>query len=439
MKSIVLKLALFAVEAAAAAAATNPADLGISFVEGSVSTILLERNGVKYVVDVAARRVTEAGPQVAAAPAGPGRDPEAGREIFLHQCATCHGPGGKGLRAFNTPDFTDPKRLARLTEEQLLNTIRNGRKGTLMPAWAGKLSEREITLVAAYVRSLGNGKAAPEKSDTPAQEAVRSQRAYTAGDDVLLSLPTGRPLDRHGFYVNFSHRFPFDPAFSGAARGGALLGLDGVAVPSFGFRYGLTSRLSASIFRSPTLVARPIQMMLAYNAASEGDGAPVNAAVRFSVEGQDNFTKNFTENLELIVSRSITNRGQVYVVPTASFNARRLFLPNSFRSKDIPDLPGFDTFSAGFGGALDIRPTVALLVEIIPTFVNGPELGTHRPVFGFGIQKKIWRHSFTLGFTNSPGTTVSQRAGTRAAYLGIPGGDTAKGLTIGFNLTRQIY
>jgi hypothetical protein len=30
---------------------------------------------------------------------------------------------------------------------------------------------------------------------------------YLPGDDVLVSLPTGRPLDRHGLYVNFSHRF----------------------------------------------------------------------------------------------------------------------------------------------------------------------------------------------------------------------------------------
>ncbi len=39
--------------------------------------------------------------------------------------------------------------------------------------------------------------------------------------------------------------------------------------------------------------------------------------------------------------------------------------------------------AAGFGiaGAIDIRPTVALVAEVIPTFVNGREMGIHRPAF----------------------------------------------------------
>jgi hypothetical protein len=88
--------------------------------------------------------------------------------------------------------------------------------------------------------------------------------------------------------------------------------------------------------------------------------------------------------------------------------------------------------------AIDVRPTVALLAEIIPTFWNARELDIHRPVFSFAIQKKIYRHAFTLGLTTSPGTTVSQRAATRASFLNDPGADTMGGLFIGFDLTRQI-
>lgn len=55
----------------------------------------------------------------------------------------------------------------------------------------------------------------------------------------------------------------------------------------------------------------------------------------------------------------------------------------------IPNLPGFNTFSLGIGAAVDIRPTVALLAEVIPTLANGRELGIHRPAYAFGIQKKI--------------------------------------------------
>jgi hypothetical protein len=82
---------------------------------------------------------------------------------------------------------------------------------------------------------------------------------------------------------------------------------------------------------------------------------------------------------------------------------------------------------------------VALVAEVIPTLVNGPELGIHRPAYSFGIQKRVHHHAFTLGFSNSPGTVVSQRAGTRATFVGDPSADTPSGLFIGFDLMRQIY
>ena len=84
-------------------------------------------------------------------------------------------------------------------------------------------------------------------------------------------------------------------------------------------------------------------------------------------------------------------------------------------------------------------PTVALVAEVIPTVVNGRPLEIHRPAYSFGIQKKIWRHAFTFGFTTSPGTTVSQRAGTRATFLEDPTADKPGGLFIGFDLSRQLF
>lgn len=58
------------------------------------------------------------------------------------------------------------------------------------------------------------------------------------------------------------------------------------------------------------------------------------------------------------------------------------------------------------------------------TLAIGKELGIHRPAYSIGIQKKIYRHAFTLDLANSPGTTVSQRAGTNATFLGEPSADT---------------
>lgn len=359
-----------------APAAVAPADVGVAFVTGSTSQIVVERNGKHYIVDVATQSVHEA-------------------------------------------TETAP---------------------TMSPAASSSSTQTQ-------------GQAQPPSSTSDKKLAPK---VYEAGDDLVFSVPTGRRLERHGFYINFTHRFPYSAAFSGQARGAILLGLDDIAIPSFGLRYGITSKLSVAAYRSPTLLGRPIELMAAYNFLDEHDGQPINASVRFSVDGQNDFSRNFTENFELIVSRSIGHRAQVYTVPTFSIHDRPVIGSNSavtapppFQPCGTPSAAGIltslgvhpcaNTFSLGVAASVDVRPTVALVAEAIPTLVNGTDLGIHRPAYAFGIQKKIWRHAFTFGFTNAPGTTVSQRAGTRATYLGDPTADKPSGMFVGFDISRQTY
>ncbi len=427
-------------ESAKSAALANK--LGIAFFNGSTSSLVIERGGKKYVVDVVARSVREvdAAPTVTSASldesqssSSSTKGSDLGRKVFADRCAFCHGSDGKGIRAKKTPDFTDPAEQASLTDQVILETIRNGRKGTAMPAWKGKLSDEEIHAVASHVRSLG-GVTDQQKGS----ESHENERVYEPADDYLFTLPTGRRLDRQGLYVNFTHRFAFDPAFSGRARGDVLLGLDGFGIASFGLRYGVSDKLSVSIYRSPSVIGRPIELMAAYNFLDERDGYPLNAAFRISVDGQGDFSRNFTTNLEGIFSRSLLKRAQIYVVPTLSLEDRRL-ISNPILDEPPPATPGINTFSLGIGGALDVRPTVALIAEVIPTLANARALGIHRPAYSFGIQKRLWHHAFTLGFSNGPGTTVAQRAGTRATFLNDPTADTPGGLFIGFDLMRQFH
>ena len=421
----VLTLAAWATISAAAQTSAPQA----SFVGAAHSTVLLEVDGKQYMVDLAAQTIRQ---NEANSPAG-GESGAAG--LFRGNCAGCHGPDGKGNRDIGTPNFTDPSVQQSLGTQQILDAIRNGKSGGRMPAWSGKLTDTQITELATYVRSFAAG-GGFSSSSQPA--AAANGKVYQPGDDVLVSLPTGRPVDKNAVLVNFTHRFAYQPAFSGRGEGESLFGLDNFSLSSFGFRYGLTDKLSVDVWRSPSFIGRPIQLQAAYNLLEERHGGPFNLTVRASLEGQDNFRKNYTEDLEVIVSRSITRHAQFYFVPTASFNDRRLvqggLLPNQ-----IPDLPGINAFSLGTGLAIDIRPTVALLAEVIPTVVNGEELGIHRPAFSFGIQKKIYRHAFTLALSNSPGTTVSQRAATRATFLNEPSADTPSGLFVAFDLTRQIH
>ena len=78
-----------------------------------------------------------------------------GDAVFKAHCTGCHGSDGKGKSAVGTPDLTIAKTQSDLSDANLIDTITNGRKGTIMPAWKGKLSDEEIAAVAAYLRSLG--------------------------------------------------------------------------------------------------------------------------------------------------------------------------------------------------------------------------------------------------------------------------------------------
>lgn len=247
--AIVLLAALVTVPGAAGAddSADLAKALGISFSSAADSSLILERDGKRYKVDAAAKTVQEIG-SGSEAPAA---------ALFAQNCSTCHGPDGKGIRSKHTPDFTDPSFERSLSAQDIVAAIRNGKAGGSMPAWSGKLSDAQIDSLATYVRSFSNvGAAGVSASSGQARETGGASGIYNPAADLLFSLPTGRAVDAHGVYVNFTHRFPYDAAFTGQSRGAELFGLDNFALPSLGLRYGVTDKLSVSVVRSPSLIGR---------------------------------------------------------------------------------------------------------------------------------------------------------------------------------------
>jgi mono/diheme cytochrome c family protein len=68
----------------------------------------------------------------------------AGRDIYRSKCYICHhSSGARGPNIFAT----------KLTDEQFLETVINGRKGTQMPAFGERLSPDEVWQVHAFVKS----------------------------------------------------------------------------------------------------------------------------------------------------------------------------------------------------------------------------------------------------------------------------------------------
>jgi cytochrome c oxidase cbb3-type subunit 3 len=90
-------------------------------------------------------------------PTRAGVDLAAGKQIFAANCASCHGPEGKGNQELGAPNLTDRIWLYGSDEGTIIETITNGRGG-VMPAWAGRLDPVTIKSLAVYVHSLGGGK-----------------------------------------------------------------------------------------------------------------------------------------------------------------------------------------------------------------------------------------------------------------------------------------
>ena len=65
-----------------------------------------------------------------------------GRRLYRSTCYICHlNSGGRG------PDL----RKSKLKGQDFLHVVINGRKGTQMPAWKGKLTEDEIWKIMTYL------------------------------------------------------------------------------------------------------------------------------------------------------------------------------------------------------------------------------------------------------------------------------------------------
>jgi mono/diheme cytochrome c family protein len=88
------------------------------------------------------------------------------KQDYTKNCASCHGPDGKGKTKMgdklHIKDLTDPKVQAAFTDEQAAKSIGEGindeKTGkVLMPAKKDKLSPEQIKEVVGFVRAFKQG------------------------------------------------------------------------------------------------------------------------------------------------------------------------------------------------------------------------------------------------------------------------------------------
>lgn len=123
----------------------------------------------------------------------------AGRNLFVNNCATCHGSDARGARAF--PNLTDAEWQWGNSPEQIRTTIANGRTG-VMPPLGGALDDETIDLLVDYVQSLAGRPVDAERVEAgrvPYQTYCLACHGPTGdGNPLLGALPLTNEIWRYG-------------------------------------------------------------------------------------------------------------------------------------------------------------------------------------------------------------------------------------------------
>ncbi len=117
-------------------------------------------------------------------------DIQRGGQIYLTNCASCHGPDGDGIAGVNLAS----SRFRRAqSDRDLIQIVRNGIPGTPMPP--GNFSEAQAGIVVAYLHSMGSMPRTTLKAANPGDPD--RGRAVVEGKGQCLTCH--RIADRGGF------------------------------------------------------------------------------------------------------------------------------------------------------------------------------------------------------------------------------------------------
>ena len=218
---------------------------------------------------------------------------------------------------------------------------------------------------------------------------------------------------------------------------------------------GSTSTRIARLCAPVKALCKVIELGFGFHLLDEAGRSPIALSAYASVEGSDNFKNNFTYNFQAMIGRSVTKYVNLFFAPAIHLNAN-----GNGRFNPRPGLipaevaeqvrTGRHTGSFGLGINGRIRPSASLLFEYTPRV--GFKLGQLIPVFdpnlgriislendseaeiGFGVEKRIGRHGFTLTFSNTQTTTTSRYNSSNAGGAVLP----PSKFVIGFNLFRRL-
>jgi hypothetical protein len=259
--------------------------------------------------------------------------------------------------------------------------------------------------------------AAPAATPPQADEDDPAVLDPAEPDLVTINLPTTMRLPLYKGNFRLNHRFAGNlrvGTFSEHASN--LFGIDQGAIIGFEYRIAVLPRLQAAAYRSS--FDRTIQLHARYDVFRQRGALPVAVSGIVSIEGTNNFQEEFAPAVGVVISRTVARRIAAYVTP--------MWVDNTAASLGGITPESRSTFYTGIGGRIRVLSTVYLVGEITPR-LNG--YAPDEVAYGFGIEKRVGSHMFSLTFTNGFGTTFAQLAR----------GGTANSLYLGFNLARKFF
>ena len=240
-------------------------------------------------------------------------------------------------------------------------------------------------------------------------------------DFTLVNLPTTLRLPRHAAAFRVTHRFtrPLGEGDFGDLLA-SFFGFDSSAQVGLELRFGLFSGTQLGAYRTND---RAIDFFVKQDIRRQSQG-PVGLSLVGAVEGQDNFSEEFSPAVALVVSRNLGQRGSVYVEPAWVGNTAR---PGEPQDED-------STFFVGVGARIRLGSSAYLVGEFAPRIAGfkgidraGDRAANH---LSFGIEKRVGGHSFQFNFSNSFDTTLATLA---------RGANTGDDWYIGFNISRKFF
>jgi hypothetical protein len=242
-------------------------------------------------------------------------------------------------------------------------------------------------------------------------------------DFMVVNLPTTLRLPRHGAAFRLTHRFtrPLGEGdFGDLAK--SFFGFDSAAQVGLELRFGLFPGTQLAVYRTND---RAIDFFLKQDVLRQ-NGHPVGVSILGAVEGQDNFSKEYSPGLAFVISRKLGKRATVYAEPAWVGNTAR---PGEAADDDR-------TVFVGLGARVRLGSSAYLVGELAPRLAGFKGTNPVRPSeraanhVSVGIEKRVGGHSFQLNFSNDFATTLATMA------RGAGSGDDWH---IGFNLSRKFF